>query len=134
MATSFPVTIVSPARAVFSGEASLVEIPGSEGDFGVLAGHSPVFSMLRPGIITVHRDGADTKRYFAASGYADVSPEGATILSEQLYDLNEVTPDLVEKLVATAQKALNEAESPAETEKAQAMLLNAETLRMAVSH
>lgn len=83
MATQFPLHIVSPARTVFSGDVSLVEVPGLEGDFGVLAGHAPFFSMLRPGVITIHTAGG-TQRLEVESGYADVGPEGTTILSDKI--------------------------------------------------
>lgn len=80
---TFPLQIVSPAKIVFSGEATLVEVPGVEGDFGVLANHSPVFAMLRSGTIRVHQGGS-VKVFEVTAGYADVNPEGTTILSESV--------------------------------------------------
>jgi F-type H+-transporting ATPase subunit epsilon len=79
MAT-FPFELVSPTRLVFSGEAEQVDVPGAEGDFGVLPGHAPFISALRPGVLTI-RNGADLKRYFVRGGFAEVNPEGLTVLA-----------------------------------------------------
>src|ERR1700679_1183181 len=85
MSATFPLTIVSPAKAIFSGAATQVEIPGREGDFGVLPGHAPLVSMIRPGVIAVH--GESEARYFVTSGYAEISPDGTTILSDHIEEL-----------------------------------------------
>lgn len=100
---TFPLQIVSPAKIVFAGAVSMVEIPGTEGDLGVLAGHSPLFSIIRPGIVTIHEGAA--KRYFVIeAGYADVSPEGTTILAESIRDIAvEDVADEVIKLAARTQ-------------------------------
>lgn len=102
---TFPLQIVSPAKIVFAGDVSMVEVPGTEGDFGVLAGHSPLFSMIRPGIVTIH-EGA-TKRYMVIeAGYADVTPEGTTILAESIRDIKvEEVQDEFIRLAARSQQA-----------------------------
>lgn len=129
--TAFPLQIISPARVVFSGEATLAQIPGLEGDFGVLAGHAPFFSIIRPGVITV--EGAQgTKRYFATGGYADVSPTGTTVLSDHIRDLSEVTAEEAATALDAAQAALNLAETEAEKKAAAKQQLVAEALASAV--
>jgi F-type H+-transporting ATPase subunit epsilon len=81
MAT-FKFDLVSPARLVFSGEVEQVDVPGAEGDFGVLAGHAPFVTTLRPGILTVH--GAEGEQNIVVlGGFAEVSPEGLTVLADQ---------------------------------------------------
>jgi F-type H+-transporting ATPase subunit epsilon len=84
----FHFDLVSPQRVLFSGEVEQVDIPGSEGDFGVLAGHAPLIAMLRPGIVSVFGAGAPT-RIVIADGYAEVNPEGLTILAELATPLEE---------------------------------------------
>ena len=54
---TFHFDLVSPEKLLFSGEVNQVDVPGSEGDFGVLAAHAPLMATLRPGIMTIHRDG-----------------------------------------------------------------------------
>jgi len=73
--------LVSPEKLVFSGEVEQVDVPGIEGDFGVLAGHAPYVSTLRPGILTVHAAGGDQK-IVVLGGFAEVSAEGLTVLAE----------------------------------------------------
>jgi len=84
----FHFDLVSPQRVLFSGDVEQVDIPGSEGDFGVLAGHAPLIAMLRPGIVSVLGAGAPT-RVVIADGYAEVNPEGLTILAELATPLEE---------------------------------------------
>lgn len=85
--STFPLQIVSPSKIVFADEASMVEVPGAEGDFGVLPGHSPLFSMIRAGVITIHLPDNSKKLYWVEAGYADVTPEGTTLLAENIRDI-----------------------------------------------
>lgn len=80
MAT-FHFDLVSPEAIAFSGEVDQVDIPGTEGDFGVLAGHSPTVATIRPGILTVKADGKET-RVVVLGGLAEVSASGLTVLAD----------------------------------------------------
>ncbi|HEY1542256.1 MAG TPA: F0F1 ATP synthase subunit epsilon [Xanthobacteraceae bacterium] len=93
MAT-FHFDLVSPSKLVFSGEVEQVDVPGLEGDFGVLAGHAPVVATLKPGIITVFGDG-EPKRYVVLGGFAEVSPEGLTILADFGWPFDEADPAFI---------------------------------------
>ena len=73
--------LVSPEKLVFSGEVDQVDVPGSEGDFGVLAGHAPLVATLRPGILTVHA-GGNAQRIVVLGGFAEVSDKGLTIVAD----------------------------------------------------
>ena len=68
---NFSFELASPARLVFSGAVEQVDVPGAEGDFGVLAGHAPLITALRPGILTI-REGGSAKRLFVRDGFAEV--------------------------------------------------------------
>ena len=81
MAT-FKFDLVSPARLVFSGEVEQVDVPGAEGNFGVLAGHAPFVTTLRPGILTVHSAEGE-QNIVVLGGFAEVSSEGLTVLADQ---------------------------------------------------
>ncbi len=87
MAT-FHFDLVSPERLLFSGEVEQVDVPGYEGDFGVLAQHAPMVSMLRPGILTVYRPGG-ALRVVVGGGYAEVSPTSLTVLAELAVPVEE---------------------------------------------
>ena len=81
MAGKFHFSLVSPEKELFSGEVDQVDAPGSEGDFGVLEGHSPFMTSLREGRVTVY-NGGQTTGFDIAGGFADVTPAGLTILAE----------------------------------------------------
>ena len=80
MAT-FRFDLVSPEKLLFAGDVGQVDLPGSEGDLGVLAGHAPLVTALRPGIITVYREGGDL-RIVVNGGFAEVGPAGLTVLAD----------------------------------------------------
>ncbi len=87
MAT-FHFDLVSPARLLLSQEVTQVDVPGVEGDFGVLAGHAPLVATLKPGVLTVYGDGA-AQRFVVFGGFAEVSPGGMTVLAEIATPLEE---------------------------------------------
>jgi F-type H+-transporting ATPase subunit epsilon len=74
-------SLVSPERELFAGEVDQVDAPGSEGDFGVLAGHAPFMTSLKEGRVKVFNDG-DSVVFDVRGGFADVTPAGLTILAE----------------------------------------------------
>jgi F-type H+-transporting ATPase subunit epsilon len=80
MAT-FHFDLVSPEKLAFSGEVDQVDVPGVEGDFGVLAGHAPVVAAIRPGILTV-RSGGTHESIIVLGGLAEVSENGLTVLAD----------------------------------------------------
>jgi F-type H+-transporting ATPase subunit epsilon len=80
MAT-FHFELVSPDKISFSGEVDQVDVPGSEGDFGVLAGHAPLIALLRPGLMTVYAAGEKTELVIFG-GFAEVGPDGLTVLAD----------------------------------------------------
>ncbi|MDP2298841.1 MAG: F0F1 ATP synthase subunit epsilon [Pseudolabrys sp.] len=73
--------LVSPEKLVFSGEVEQVDVPGAEGDFGVLAGHAPMVTTLRPGVLTVKMASGEQK-IVVLGGFAEVSAKGLTVLAD----------------------------------------------------
>jgi F-type H+-transporting ATPase subunit epsilon len=88
MAQKISFDLVSPERLLLSAEADMVTVPGTEGYMGVMAGHSPVVTTLRAGMIDVNVDGKDD-RYFIRGGFAEVSPTKITVLAERIADAQE---------------------------------------------
>jgi F-type H+-transporting ATPase subunit epsilon len=88
MAT-FHFDLVSPEKLAFSGEVDQVDVPGVEGDFGVLAGHAPVVAAIRPGILTV-TTGSTHEKIIVLGGLAEVSEEGLTVLADVATSLEEL--------------------------------------------
>ena len=85
---SFHFDLVAPEKLLFAGEVEQVDLPGSEGDLGVLASHAPLVTALRPGIITVLREGGDL-RIVVNGGFAEVGPAGLTVLADMAVPLEE---------------------------------------------
>jgi F-type H+-transporting ATPase subunit epsilon len=88
MAT-FHFDLVSPEKMAFSGEVDQVDIPGAEGDFGVLAGHAPVVAAIRPGILTVISGGSKQK-IIVLGGLAEISDKGLTVLADVATSIDEL--------------------------------------------
>ncbi len=102
MAT-FKFDLVSPEKLLFSGEVEQVDVPGSEGDFGVFAGHAPVVSLLRPGIVTVYA-GGNAERIVVLGGFVEVSGAGLTVLA----DVATALADIDQAALATQIKGMEE--------------------------
>lgn len=78
---TFNLDLVTPDKVLFAGPVDQVDVPGVEGDFGVLAGHAPLVAMLKPGMLTVHEGGK--KHYVVVmGGFAEVNAQGLTILAD----------------------------------------------------
>src|SRR5436305_13365859 len=88
MAT-FHFDLVSPEKLAFAGEVDQVDVPGLEGDFGVLAGHAPFVAALRPGILTV-TTGSTHQKIIVLGGLAEVSEKGLTVLADVATSLQEL--------------------------------------------
>jgi len=87
MAT-FHFDLVSPEKLLFSGEVQQVDLPGAEGDMGVLAGHAPLVTTLRPGILTIISE-SETLPVVVNGGFAEVSPGGLTVLADMAVPRDE---------------------------------------------
>lgn len=101
MADKLHFSLVSPEKELFSGEVDQVDIPGTEGDLGVLPNHSPLMAAIRTGAITVYAESSETK-YFVQGGFADVTPDGLTVLAEKAALLSDVTAEYLSSDIDTA--------------------------------
>ena len=79
--STLQVTLVSPEQLLFSEQVDQVDLPGLEGDFGVLAGHAPIVAVLRPGIVTIRAPNI-RQRFVVLGGLAEFSQEELTILAD----------------------------------------------------
>jgi F-type H+-transporting ATPase subunit epsilon len=108
MAT-FHFDLVSPEKLAFSGEVDQVDIPGLEGDFGVLAGHAPVVAVMRPGILTVITAGRREK-IIVLGGLAEMSARGLTVLADVATSLEDIDRAQFADAIAEMQAKLSEKE------------------------
>jgi len=111
MADGIKIEIVSPERLVLSQQANAVSVPGMEGYFTVMGDHAPLMTTLKPGFVTVTlSDGAQT--YYVRGGFADVSPEGITILAEEAKTGADFDRSEIEAAITIAREELGGAETP----------------------
>ena len=102
MAT-FHFELVSPERLVLSAEVEQVVVPGTEGEFTVMANHAPLMSTMRPGVIVVTGGKTPRQALYVRGGFADVSPNGLTILAEQAVPVEEMSEELLASEIKSAE-------------------------------
>jgi F-type H+-transporting ATPase subunit epsilon len=105
MAGTFKFELVSPERVLLSIDADQVVVPGSDGEFAVLAGHAPVIATLRPGVLDVTAGGSK-RRLFVKSGFAEVDPSRLTVLAEKAYDVDEMSSAAIANELRAAEAEL----------------------------
>lgn len=105
MADKLHFSLVSPERELFAGAVDQVDLPGAEGDLGILPNHSPLMAAIRTGALTVFNDGEQTK-YFVQGGFADVTSEGLTVLAERAGTLASLTADSLTADISAAEAKL----------------------------
>jgi F-type H+-transporting ATPase subunit epsilon len=130
MAT-FHFELVSPERLVFAGGVTQVDVPGEAGEFGVLAGHAPYIATLKPGILTVFGDGAP-RRIVVRGGFAEVGPDGLTVLAEQAMPASEVDAATIDQAIQDAEEDVADAETDTARDKARERLEQLAMLKSAL--
>jgi F-type H+-transporting ATPase subunit epsilon len=108
--------LVSPEKLLFSGEVEQVDVPGSEGDFGVLAGHAPLVTTLRPGILTVHGAGGK-QQIVVLGGFAEVSAEGLTVLADAAEAVESIDRGMITERIGVLEQRIAKTEAGAELDK-----------------
>ncbi len=124
--------LVSPERELFSGDVDQVTVPGTEGDFGVLPKHAPVMSAIRQGAITI-KDGGETRRVFIRGGFADVTPDGLTILAEEAVDCADIDPAKLDQDLQNAREDVADAKTDDTRRAAQIAVDRLEAMKAALS-
>ena len=104
---SFHFDLVAPEQLLFSGEVEHVVVPGTEGEFGVLAGHAPLIAMLRPGILRIL--GVHEQRILVVSGFAEVAGDRLTVLADRAMPLEEVDPAVIADEIRDAEEDVADA-------------------------
>ncbi len=105
MADTMQFDLVSPERKLVSGEATSVQIPGTEGDMTAMPDHAAFLTTLRPGVVTV-TNGSDVSEYVVTGGFAEVSEKGTSILAEKALPKAEVTAAVLAGILADAEAEL----------------------------
>jgi F-type H+-transporting ATPase subunit epsilon len=133
MTDKIPFDIVSPERLLLSDEADMVTVPGSEGEFGVLAGHMPLISTLRPGVIAI-KGGvlSGDSRFLVLGGFAEASPVKLTILAEEAIPIEKIDAAALEQRIKNSEEDLGLAKTEADRARVAEQLDHLRQLRAAL--
>jgi len=124
--------LVSPARLLFSGNVTSVTIPGTEGEMGIFPGHAPILSTLKPGVVTVYKDGGATERIFVRGGMVEVNPAGLTLLAETAIPMAELDTAALAQQIRNAEEDLADAKSDEARRKAAENVEHLKALQSAI--
>ena len=113
MANKIAFDLVSPERLLLSEEADMVTVPGADGYMGVMAGHAPLVSTLRVGMIDVNKGGQDS-RYFIRGGFAEVNPKKIVVLAEEAIPMAEFDLAVLDRRIKDTEEDLIAAKTDAE--------------------
>ncbi len=130
MASKITFDLVSPEKLLLSQAVDMVTIPGTEGYMGVLAGHAPVVSTLRAGMIDILNDGVDT-RFFIRGGFAEISAAKITVLADEAIPMTELDVAVLEQRLRDAQDDEIAAKTDAERHKAAQLVDDLKLIRAA---
>lgn len=122
--------LVSPEKLLLSQPVDMVTIPGTEGYMGVMAGHMPLVSALRAGMIDMMNDGVDT-RFFIRGGFAEVSATQITVLAEEAIPMTELDLAVLDQRIKDAQDDEIAAKTDAERLKAAQLVDDLKLVRAA---
>lgn len=126
--------LVTPEKLLRSEDVHMVVVPGTEGDFGVLSGHAPFMSTIRPGAISIYRtEGATPERIFIDGGFAEVNEKGLTILAEGATPVDGVDPAKVDRDLSTAHEDIKLAKTPVEASNAEKQVERLTALKQALA-
>jgi F-type H+-transporting ATPase subunit epsilon len=103
MADLMQFDLVSPERRLASVKAREVQIPGADGDMTAMALHAPTITTLRPGILRVVADGGAITEYAVTGGFAEITPDGMSVLAERAIPVSDLTAAMVDEMVAEAE-------------------------------
>lgn len=131
MAQAYKFDLVSPERLLLSEQVDAVVIPASDGEMTVMAMHAPAMTTLRPGVVTVIRQG-NAERFVVFGGFADITPEACTLLAELAVRVAELDRAELERSIQNAREDVRDAKDDATRAKAQEYLDHMVTMQAAL--
>jgi F-type H+-transporting ATPase subunit epsilon len=133
MADALHLEFVSPESVLFSGDVDQVDLPGTEGDMGLLPGHAPLVTVLRPGIVTIFRGGA-REPVVVTGGFAEVGPAGLTVLADRAVARADFDMDALASQIKDAEEDAADAKDEAERDKLALRLAQLKALQAALAN
>ncbi|HAE03150.1 MAG TPA: F0F1 ATP synthase subunit epsilon [Rhodospirillaceae bacterium] len=118
--------LVSPEKLLFSGEVDMVVLPAAEGDMGILPGHAPVITTIRPGTICIFNGNSVEKRLFVAGGFLEVTPDRCTVLADTATPVEDIDVSAAQQMVKDCTDDVGSAKDEDAQAKARLALATAE--------
>ncbi len=119
MSELFRFELVSPEKLVLAAQVQQVQVPGTEGDFGILSGHAPVMTSIRPGVLEVTTRSGNAKRFYVRGGFAEADPDGLVVLAQQSIDLDDLNAGDLQQEIRNMEEDVADANSDEQKNKAQ---------------
>jgi F-type H+-transporting ATPase subunit epsilon len=119
MADMVTMELVSPEKLLLSDAYEMIVVPGSEGDFAVMAGHTPITSSLRPGVIVIYEDDVEKDRIFVNGGFVQVADDKMTVLAEEAIHVADLDLKDMEQRIQDASEDIEDAKDDEIQRKAQ---------------
>jgi F-type H+-transporting ATPase subunit epsilon len=124
---------VSPENVLFSGDVDQVDLPGIEGDLGVLPGHAPMVTTLRPGVVTIIREGRPAA-VVVVGGFAEMGPAGLTVLADRAVAREDFDLDSLASDIKDAEEDVADCTNDAQRDKLVRRLDQLRALQAALAH
>ena len=116
------VDVVSAEESIFSGEARFVALPGEAGELGILPGHTPLITRIKPGSVRIQKEDGNEEFVFVAGGILEVQPDCVTVLSDTAIRGKDLDDQKAREAKAAAEEALKNAKSEIDLARAQSEL------------
>jgi len=133
MAEAFKFELVSPERLLVSEEVESVIIPGADGEMTVMAKHAPVMTTIKPGVVTVRAASGGETRYVVFGGFADILPEGCTLLAESAVAVKDIDRADLARRIGEAREDVADAKDEIARTRAEQYLAHLSTLESALA-
>ena len=134
MSEAFNFELVSPERLLLSEQVTAVVVPGTDGDFTVLSKHAPLMTTVKAGVVEATLASGGAKRIFVRGGFADVSPEGFTLLAEEAMPIEDLKADVLALQIKDAEEDVADAKGEPGKHMAQSKLDQLNELKAALGH
>ncbi len=133
MADSFKFELVSPERLLLSEQVTAVIAPGTEGYFTVMAHHAPLMTTLKPGVVHATLGGGGERRIFIQGGFADINPDGFTLLAEHAVPVEDLSAEELDRQIRNAEEDVSDATDPEVRSRAEHRLADLHNARAALA-
>ncbi|GJD94223.1 ATP synthase F1 subunit epsilon [Methylobacterium iners] len=133
MAT-FQFDFVGPERTLYSGQVDAVQLPGIEGEMTVLAGHAPVLTALKVGVITIAEAGHTGKRVLVRGGFADIGPDAVTVIAERANPFEEISQESLDRDIAALELQRDATEDYAKRDEIEGQITQIRDAKVALTY